>query len=304
MKIAILGATGHLAKCALWAWSQDMNNEFYLFSRKKDKLKTLIKDFSGLKYHLIEGYDMFASYKYDVIFNGTGFWDMPGCISAEVFTLTEEFDKIILEYQKLHPLTKAIHISSGAVYSGRYDLPVEENSQAVLEVNHIKVGDFYSIAKINSEAKHRAHSEFSIIDLRLFGFFSRFMDLEYHYLLSAIISCLKSKKVFTCVGDNFWRDYIHMDDFSNLLLGICKQEYINEAIDVRSTRPISRDDMIKLFVNEYGLSVKIEEDKDMISKTGTKPYYYSHRETSVYIPRFSSEEALREELRYFIQDKE
>jgi len=300
MRIAILGATGHVSKCALWVWAHNQNNEFFLFSRSKEKLMWFKSEYPQLNIHLCEGYEDFEKNFYDVIFNGTGFWDMPESVSKEMFVLTETFDNMILEYQKQHPNTKAIHISSGAAYANDFKQPISEDSKTELNINYIQIGDYYSVAKINSEAKHRAHSELSIVDIRLFGFFSRFMSLEYRYLLSAMIKSVLERKTFICTGDNFWRDYIHMNDFMELLNGICERDYINESIDVRSLNPISRDEIFDIFINDYQLYVAVEQDESYISKTGVKPYYYSTISNSVYTPKYSSKETLRDELAFFL----
>ena len=40
----------------------------------------------------------------------------------------------------------------------------------------------YALSKINSEIKHRKLKHLNIIDLRLFSFFSRFMNLKSKFL--------------------------------------------------------------------------------------------------------------------------
>lgn len=300
MRIAILGATGHVSKCALWAYSNNPENEFFLFSRSKDKTERMMKGFSGLSYRIIEGYELFAQNKYDVIFNGTGFWDGPDANPLDMFYLTEKFDNMIIQYQIDNPECISIHISSGAAYLNDYKVPIDDDTYSRLNINSIGKGDYYSVAKINSEVKHRAYAGLNIVDLRLFGFFSRFMSLEYKYLLSAIISCIKEHRRLTCVGSNFWRDYIHLEDFRTVLEGISNQSRLNIGIDIRSTNPISRDDMVSLFQNEYGLMVEWKDDDSLVSKTGNKPYYYSTRRNPIYEPTYSSIESIKTEVKYFL----
>ncbi len=300
MRIAILGATGHISKCALWAYSINPENEFYLYSRNKDKLEQMANGLTGLKYHLIEGYNSFAQHKYDVIVNGTGFWDNPDSNPMDVFFLTEKFDNMIIQYQIDNPKSISIHISSGAAYHNDYQVPVDDNTCSLININKVTKGEYYSTAKINSEIKHRAYSNLNIVDLRLFGFFSRYMSLEYNYLLSAMIRSVKEKSIFTCTGPNFWRDYIHLEDFRTLLEGISCTSHINLGIDIRSAKPISRDELIAFFQKEYGLSVKWNDDASLLSKTGSKPYYYSTRKNPIYEPQYSSLDSIKAELEFFL----
>lgn len=300
MKIAILGASGHLARCAFWALTQDDGNESFLFSRSKAKLEQMYSQVPQVRKIYFDGYQMFSKFEYDLIFNGVGSWDSKDQASSNIFRVTEYYDNLIMEYQSTHADTISIHISSGAAYTNDFKKPVDHDTRTAIAINQITVGDYYSVAKLNSEAKHRAFPEMNIVDLRLFGFFSRYMSLEYSYLLSALIKAAKNNRVFKTVNGDFWRDYIHMDDFSALLHGIAARKMINTAIDVRSKAPISKNELIQLFVDKYGL--QIETDGAVaISKTGLKPYYYSNQQNDIYMPKYTSLEAVEHELKYFME---
>lgn len=300
MKIAILGANGHISKCAFWVYSQNPDNEFYLFSRSKAKTESTYSIYPDVKKICFEGYADFNSYEYDVIVNGVGSWDSLDQDSKIIFKTTETYDDLIINYQLSHPDTVSIHISSGAAYTNDYQEPVTKDTKSILNINHIAECDLYSIAKINSEAKHRAYSELNIVDIRLFGFFSRFMSLEYHYLLSALINSVKNGTVFKAVNGEFWRDYIHIEDFALLMNGIGSSSGINTAIDVRSKQPISKSELIRLFVDKYNLKVEYNTEVT-ISKTGLKPYYYSNQPNDIYTPHYTSLEAVENELKYFMR---
>ena len=304
MKVAILGATGHIAKCALWALSQDDTAEFYLFSRTREKLEGVCLGYAPERIHCAGGYSEFFEHTYDLIFNGVGVWDTPGASAQQIFSATESYDNMIIRYQLDHPHTRSIHISSGAVYGGDYSVPIDDKSVAMLAVNNVSKGDYYTAAKLNSEVKHRAYSDLDIVDIRLFGFFSRYMSLRYHYLLSGIINSIKENRPFHAIRSNFYRDYIHLDDFAEMLCGIMKQEHINMAIDVRSKEPVSKEEMIRFFSEEYGLKAVEAGDEIAISRTGVKPYYYSTRENGIYTPRHTSLDTIRHEIKFFLgEDK-
>lgn len=300
MRVAILGASGHLSQCAFWVFFQNPNNEIFLFSRSPEKLHQ-IKQYQEIstKQVYFKEYTQFNTSDYDVIFNGVGVWDTPGSDPRNIFAATEHYDDLIIQYQKKHPGSISIHISSGAAYATDYMNPIHYGSKTLLDINHISTGDYYSIAKINSEAKHRAFDGLNIVDIRLFGFFSRFMSLEYHYFLSAIIKAIRNKVEFTTVRENFWRDYIHMDDFLSLLHGIAFAPKINMSIDVRSSMPVSKNELLQWFMENYDLKV-CNDDTIAVSMTGIKYQYFSEIENAIYTPQYSSKQTIENEIKYFL----
>lgn len=303
MRVAILGANGHLSKCALWSFAQKRENKIYLFSRNPNEINCMQFSEYPCQEISVHSYEEFHTQEYDVIFNGVGSWDARELEPKYIFRVTEQYDNLILDYQMAHTNTVSIHISSGAVYAGDYMQAVDDRSEARIRLNHIQVGDYYSIAKINSEAKHRAFSELNIVDIRLFGFFSRFMSLDYPYFLSAIINAIRNGTEFSAVNGEFWRDYIHLNDFAALCHNIAEtagHQTINTAIDVVSKEPISKDDMLTFFRQTYGLKLVHQQDNVEISRTGLKPYYYSRRKNEIYTPRYTSLETLKQELKYFL----
>lgn len=303
MRIAILGATGHVAQCALWAFSQRKDAEFFLFSRSKERLEALRMSFPGKNISCFSGYSSFDKNDYDIVFNGIGVWDTPNADAREIFRVTEFYDNMIMDYQKAHPACVSIHVSSGAVYGGEYLSPVTDETVSQIPINSVRTGDYYTAAKLNSEIKHRAYSDLSIVDIRLFGFFSRYMSLKYRYLMSGIINSIKEGRPFGAIGPEFYRDFIHLDDFSALLNAIAGAG-INTSIDVRSKKPVSKSELLDYFVKNFGLKVYQNEDPSMVSKTGVKPYYYSLRESALYTPRFTSIETVENEIHYFLHGGE
>jgi hypothetical protein len=77
-------------------------------------------------------------------------------MGSDIFKITEKYDDMVLEYLKLHKETKYFFLSSGAVYGGNYQKPVDENTVATIDINNLKSTDWYTLAKLHAEAKHRA----------------------------------------------------------------------------------------------------------------------------------------------------
>jgi nucleoside-diphosphate-sugar epimerase len=123
----------------------------------------------------VQAYDDFSdNQKYDIIINFVGIGDPEKAqkMGSDIFKITEKYDDMVLEYLKLHKETKYFFLSSGAVYGGNYQKPVDENTVATIDINNLKSTDWYTLAKLHAEAKHRALFNFSIVDVRVFNYFS------------------------------------------------------------------------------------------------------------------------------------
>ncbi len=297
-KIAILGATGHIAKSLINIFCKESGYELFLFSRNPEKVETFMKDYSK-SYHncLINWFDV---YDYDVIINGIGIGN-PAKIDGSVFSLTEEYDNLILTYLRSHPKTLYVNLSSGAVYGGEWRLPVSESSYVTLNMNNVIDKEFYGIAKLYSEAKHRALSQFNIVDLRIFGYFSRFINLDYPYFMCDVVKCVKNKCAIETSQDNIFRDYVNPEDLFNLIEKCIVHKKINDVFDVYSLKPVSKLEILAHFIDEYELNYTIKNVS--ISATGNKTNYYSNNkraEVIGYIPRYTSLETVMNEAKYLL----
>ena len=90
-------------------------------------------------------------------------------------------------------------------------------------------------AKLNAEKKHRLMKDLSIIDLRIFNYISKTIDLNSSFLITDIFNSVINKKVFKTNSSNIYRDFVGSDDFYRLVL--CAIEYslpINRSIDCYS----------------------------------------------------------------------
>lgn len=297
-KIAILGSTGHIAKSLIDIFCQK-KYELFLFSRNPEKVDEFMKNYDK-SYHncLINWFD---AYGYDVIINCIGIGN-PAKIDVSVFGLTEGYDNLILTYLRSHPKTLYVNLSSGAVYGGEWRLPVNELSYVTLNMNNVIDKDFYGIAKLYSEAKHRALSQFNIVDLRIFGYFSRFIDLDYQYFMCDVIKCVKNKEPIETSPDNIYRDYVNPIDLFNLVEKCIEQKKINDVFDVYSVKPVSKLEILAHFVDEYELKYTIGDV--LTSATGNKTNYFSNNKKAErigYIPRYTSLDTIKEETKYLLK---
>ena len=300
MKIAVLGATSHIAKGLIYSFNKKENSELFLFARSIDRLQEFLQSIEcGEGFHL-KGFDELNKERYDVIINCIGISsasDFKERVSS-YFRLTEQFDNLALDYINEHPDTLYINFSSGAAYGTDFSVPADESTFSKWDINHISEADYYGIAKLNSEAKHRALKDLNIVDLRVFGYFSRFIDLESRFLLTEIISCIRDGKEFITSPDNIIRDYIHPRDIFALIERCIERKIINDVFDAYSLKPVTKFEILDYFNAEYGLKYKVKDDIKISAITGTKDNYYSINRKAKdigYEPKFTSMDSIMEE---------
>lgn len=302
--IGILGSTGHISKNLILYFSQQKNYTLTLFSRNPDRLQNIINNFHFTDSVSISSYENFESDNYDVIINCIGISN-PEEIKNKVpiQRITEKYDNKVLDYLDTHTSTLYIFISSGAVYGTQFENPVTDKDLTQLNINNLSTDDFYTVAKINSEAKHRALNDFNIVDLRLFAFFSRFMESDTSFLMSEIISAIKNKKTFSTNSINIVRDFVHPEDLFSLIQMCIKKHSINDAFDVYSKAPVSKFEILELLSKEYSLNFEIKNISNLSFPTGSKRNYYSlSKKASLlgYNPKFTSLETISKEIKYFM----
>ena len=297
--IAILGCTGHVGKNLIYYFGREERFELVLFSRDKKKIKKIVSENHFKNNFTLNNYEEFNESKFDVIINCIGISD-PAKIESEekiIMKLTEDFDQLILDYLKNNSDVKLINFSSGAVYGEEINSPINDTTPFSLNAH-----SQYAIAKIQSETRHRNLAEFNIIDLRLFSFFSRFMDLNTRFLISEIISSINQKKKFITNEFDFYRDYIHPEDLFSLLKKCIDKNTINDVFDLYSKKPIGKFDLLDSLRDNFGLQYQVVPNSGFSSPTGFKENYYSKSRKAKllgYEPQYSSIETIVNEMKYF-----
>ena len=305
MKIAILGATSHIAKNLVYYFRRDSCYELFLFARNQGAVHEFLKATEGELSPSVAGFDCFPSGDYDAVINCVGIADPQKQKNAgvELFRLTERFDDLVIDYLAGHEKTVYVNFSSGVVYGTAFDSGVEGNAVASIAVNSITPADYYRIAKLNAEAKHRAMADRNIIDLRVFSFFSRFIDLESAFLLTEMMRCVIERQPFQTNAVDIVRDYVAPSDLFALVKLCVASNGINQPIDVFSAGPVRKSELIALFSCDFGLEARIDEEvRD--STTGAKLAYYSTNHVAMsllnYIPALTSRDAVRDEANEII----
>jgi nucleoside-diphosphate-sugar epimerase len=307
-----MGATSHIAKSLIQRFLHNGDDHMYLFGRRADKIQQFL-DAIGRpgngNYTICLDYQAFSSFSYDVIINcvGVGTRNKHDFDFTRYFTVTEEFDGLAIGYlQNRNPNVIYISFSSGAVYGRGFATPVEEDSVNSLQVNHVVPEDYYGIVRINAEAKHRAHRRLRIIDLRIFSYFSRYINLADGYFITDVMEAILNNKVLVTGSTNIVRDYLHPEDLFAMIIKCIHAGKINRAIDVNSSCPVAKQEILDYFTSEYGLKYESRHHSENASATGAKSNYYSacHWAYQIgYIPQFSSMDTLKHEARYILDHK-
>ena len=303
--IAIFGSTGHIGKNLISFFIKNNDFKIFLFSRDTKKFESLKMIFSDTM--SFNTYDDFGKNEYDVVINCVGISN-PNAFeknSRSIFDTAEFYDTMVLDYLKNFPTTLYINLSSGAVFSGEFDKPVDDSSTYKFDVNGINKGEMYSISKMYLESKHRSLPDLNIVDLRIFGFFSRFIDVNAGFFMSELLQALKNKSEFITDKKDFVRDYVNPNDFYDLTKNCIANKKINDVFDVYSKEIISKFQILEECFNKFDLKFKLVEKIESISPTGVKKNYYSlsrKAEKINYSPQFSSLETILNESSLFLEN--
>ncbi|WP_419885335.1 NAD-dependent epimerase/dehydratase family protein [Paenibacillus sp. B-A-8] len=305
VNIAILGATGHIAKNLIKGLSATKHYQLNLFARSTERLSAFLKENNISEQIHICDYEQFQQEAtYDVIINCIGVGNPQDLVQNpfSVFQITEQYDNLILQYIQKKPATVYINLSSGAAYGSDFEAPATRDKILNLNVNNLTVKDYYGIAKLNMEAKHRSLHNLKIVDLRVFGFFSSYIDLESKFLITEIIDHVQTGEILYTSSEDIKRDYVHPEDFLQLVELCFNKNIKNDVYDVYSRNPLSKFEMLNYFADEHGLKFEIKVETAYASITGSKTNYYSNNDNAMgigYQPRYTSLQSVRDGYQQF-----
>jgi nucleoside-diphosphate-sugar epimerase len=280
MQIAILGATGQVGKSLTDEFLKDstFSGKLVLFARNLVKLDAFLNEIHADRSRIIvKDLVDFESLNYDVIINCIGF-GTPESIQngmKDVVELTNSYDDRIIQYlTQVNSKTVYIYLSSGIVYNAHLSRGAEKTDLISLNLNDVSQENAYRVSKIYTELKHRLYSQFQILDIRIFGFCSRYLDFESSFFLAEVIRALKNKNVFKTNDLDIVRDYMSDSDFYALIRR-CIQNPINSAVDAVSAQPVRKMELLKYLQSEFGLEISVESIS-IQNPTGLKMNYFAN----------------------------
>ncbi|MFA7653857.1 MAG: NAD(P)-dependent oxidoreductase [Candidatus Magasanikbacteria bacterium] len=308
LKIAILGATSNIARGLISNFLLDSKVELHLYTRSPEKLKIFFDALHcpNQPRTINVGYQEFGNNPYDVIINciGVGTRNKLQGDYTLYLTVTEEYDNMVIKYLcNICPNAIYISFSSGVVYGGEFLAPAEEDTKNIIPVNHIKSEEYYTIARLNSETKHRSFNHLNIVDLRIFSYFSRYSSMGDSYFITDVMNSILNNKILITDNVNIVRDFIHPQDLYSMICQCIAAKRINSAFDVSSSKPVEKREIINYFASEYGLKYEIGWAANHASPTGVKNNYYSRNNKSFkfgYKPVYSSMDAIKDESGFIL----
>lgn len=302
MKIAILGATSEIAKDLVRSFLSEQKHECVLFSRRPERMKVWQAEQRFLNPYPTEDFHAFAaSQKFDALINFVGVGNPAAAASmgASILEVTAFYDEMALAYLREHPGCQYVFLSSGAAYGENFEQPVTSDSYASFPMGNRPVVNWYSIAKFYAEMRHRAMSEFSIIDLRVFNYVSRYQDVNAKFLITDMVRAIISSELFKTNSTNIVRDYLCPRDFALMVAAALGAGGVNTAMDCFTKGPTDKYSLLECMHGKFGLQYEIVDSASQVSLTGLKNNYYSTNHLASdygYMPEKTSLEGIAFEI--------
>ena len=251
----------------------------------------------------VEAFDAFGPNRnFDAIINfvGVGNPAQTAIMGAAIFDVTLDYDRMVLDYLNTHPTCRYIFLSSGAAYGSTFERPVDANTVASVAINGLKPQDWYAVAKLYAECRHRALPKLPIVDVRVFNYFSRTHDISARFFITDILRAARDDVVLSISGDYIVRDFIHPSDFHQLIEKLLQAVPTNAAVDCYSAAPVDKPTLLQNMAAAIGLRYQVTCGGSAVNATGNKPHYYSLNRRAAdfgYKPQFSSVEGVLLEAR-------
>jgi nucleoside-diphosphate-sugar epimerase len=303
MRIAILGATSQIATDLILSYSMHSSHELVLFARRPEVVTQWQTSVGLSGRYAVADFTVFgADEHFDIIFNFVGVGDpaQAAAMGASIFDVTLKYDEMALNYVRQHPECRYIFLSSGAAYGSSFDAPVDENTKAVVAINNLMPQDWYAIAKLHAECRHRSLPHLSIVDIRVFNYFSHTQDISARFLITDILRAIRDKTVLKTSPAYIVRDFLHPSDFYSLVTALLASPAANASVDCYSKAPIDKPNLLAVMQENFGLSYENIEANASVNATGGKPHYYSLNTRAAdfgYVPSLTSLEGILIETR-------
>ena len=219
---------------------------------------------------------------FDAILNFVGVGNPAQAVAmgASIFDVTLKYDDLVLNYLNYHPACRYIFLSSGAAYGSNFVQPVDANSCAAVAINQLQPQDWYGVAKLHAECRHRSLPHLPIVDIRVFNYFSHTQDMTARFFITDMLRAIKSEEIFLTSFENIVRDYIGPADFYQLVSKILSALPMNDVVDCYTREPVTKFILLDNMKNRFGLNYEISNMPAGINATGMKVNYYSKNRRS------------------------
>lgn len=302
IRIALVGASSQIAKDFIRSTAENKAYNLLLFVRDVNAMRAWLASAGLAHQYPVFPYSEYGEQQHDAVINFVGVGDpsRAAALGADILEITLEYDSLIVSELKKYPERRYIFISSGAVYGESFVEPVSVEARAVLPINSICAQNYYAVAKLHAEVRHRSLADLAVVDVRVFNYFSRYQSLASRFLIIDMINAIRSDSVLRTSGDLLVRDYLHPQDFYQLIGCILNAEPTNTVVDCYTAAPIEKHILLETMSAAFGLRYEVASGFNAsINATGVKPNYYSKNRKAAefgYVPIFSSLDALMMEV--------
>ncbi|SEO60423.1 Nucleoside-diphosphate-sugar epimerase [Duganella sp. CF517] len=233
-------------------------------------------------------------------------------MGGDIFGVTQQFDDLVLNELRRHPERRYIFLSSGAAYGSTFPRPADADTPAVINLNALAPQEYYAVAKLHAECKHRALPQLAITDLRVFNYFSHTQDLDARFFITDIVRAIRDGATLRTSADTMVRDYLHPHDFHRLVDCVLRAPAGNRALDCYSAAPVEKSALLAAMRARFGLRYEVADPAqqagagagNVVNATGAKPYYYSLNRQAAglgYQPAYSSIEGITAEAALILE---
>lgn len=301
LHLAILGATSQIAKDFVVSVAAQNIHTLVLYARRPQAVLQWLTSVNLTERYPVFDFDAFnVNQHFDAILNFVGIGNpvAAAAMGASIFDVTLQYDELALNYVRQNPACRYIFLSSGAAYGSSFNAPADVNTCATVPINHLQPQDWYGVAKLHAECRHRSLASLPIVDIRVFNYFSHTQDMTARFLITDIVRAIRDKIVLKTSTDYMVRDYIHPSDFFNLVNSILVDPAVNAVIDCCSKAPIDKKTLLVVMKDTYGLMFEFVQKDAGVNATGGKPHYYSLNRQSekYYKSNLTSLECIQQEL--------
>jgi nucleoside-diphosphate-sugar epimerase len=302
MRLAILGATSQIAKDLVQSFVAQSSHELVLYARRPDIVAQWLSSVGLAGRYAAGDFSAFSTEEhFDAILNFVGVGDpaQAAAMGATIFDVTLKYDELALSYVRQHPDCRYLFLSSGAAYGASFDAPVDANTQTTIAINKLQPQDWYAVAKLHAECRHRSLAHLPIVDIRVFNYFSHTQDMEARFLITDIVRAIRDKTVLKTSAAYMVRDYLSPSDFYGLVSAILNSPATNVVLDCYSKAPIDKITLLAALQAKFGLQYEVVHTAAGVNATGTKPRYYSlnkQAEDFGYQPQLTSLDGILKEI--------
>jgi nucleoside-diphosphate-sugar epimerase len=292
MNVAILGASSQLARDLVL--SMEHGYALQLYARDTAALQAWVDAGPARGRATVLPYADYGRHDHEAVINFVGVGDpaRAAAMGASIFDITHEFDQLALKGLDSHPGRRYIFLSSGAAYGHAFQQPVDGRTLAAVPINAFGPQDWYGAAKLHAECRHRARTADAITDLRVFNYFSRSQDLSARFFVTDMLRALRDGTVMHTSPDAMVRDYLHRQDFYQLVDCVLRGPAGNRAIDCYTRAPVDKATLLAAMAERFGLRYEIDQGLAApVNATGAKPHYYSQQRLAAdlgYQPAYAS----------------